>query len=102
MGKFWTVNGHWAKKRIIFGCKVLGAAVSAAETYAWHDSEMKEINSLLCKIHESDASRTCEDSGRWESEAVVESTFTRTLEDSAVFGGSGSEENWMAEGDAAG
>ena len=39
----------WAKKRIIFGCKVLGAAVSAAETYAWHDSEMKEINSLLCK-----------------------------------------------------
>ena len=54
------------------------------------------------QIHESDASRTCEDSGRWEGEAVVESTFTRTLEDSAVFGGSGSEENWMAEGDAAG
>ena len=49
LGKFWTVKGHWAKKRIIFGCKVLGAAVSAAETYAWHDSEMKEINSLLCK-----------------------------------------------------
>ena len=49
MGKFWTVKGHWAKKRIIFGCKVLGAAVSAAETFAWHDSEMKEINSLLCK-----------------------------------------------------
>ena len=24
MGKFWTVQGHWAKKRIIFGCKVLG------------------------------------------------------------------------------
>ena len=89
MGKFWTVKGHWAKKRIIFGCKVLGAAVSVAETYAW-------------QIHESDASRTCEDSGRWESEAVVESTFTRTLEDSAVFGGSGSEENWMAESDAAG
>ena len=43
------MKGHWAKKRIIFGCKVLGAAVSAAETYAWHDSEMKEINSLLCK-----------------------------------------------------
>ena len=53
------------------------------------------------QIHESDASRTCEDSGRRESEAVVESTFTQTLEDSAVFGGSGSEENWMAEGDAA-
>ena len=49
IGKFWTVKGHWAKKRIIFGCKVLGTAVSAAETYAWHDSEMKEINSLLCK-----------------------------------------------------
>ena len=33
MGKFWTVKGHWAKKRITFGCKVLGAAVLAAETY---------------------------------------------------------------------
>ena len=32
MGKFWTVKVHWAKKRVIFGCKVLGAAVSAAET----------------------------------------------------------------------
>ena len=32
MGRFWTVKGHWAKKRIIFGCKVLGAAVAAAET----------------------------------------------------------------------
>ena len=49
MGNFWTVKGHCAKKRIIFGCKVLGAEVSAAETFAWHDSEMKEINSLLCK-----------------------------------------------------
>ena len=49
MGKFWTVKGRWAKKRIIFGCKNLGTAVSAAETYAWHDSEMKQINSLLCK-----------------------------------------------------
>ena len=48
MGRFWTVKGHWAKKRIIFGCKVLGAAVAVAETYAWHDSEMQEINSVLC------------------------------------------------------
>ena len=48
-GRFWTVKGHWAKKRVIFGCKVLGAAVSAAETYAWHESEMQEINSILCK-----------------------------------------------------
>ena len=32
---------------------------------------------IAVQIHESDASRTCEDSGRWESEAVVESTFTR-------------------------
>ena len=44
---------------------------------------------IAVQIHESDASRTCEDSGRWEGEAVVELTFTRTLEDSAVFGGSG-------------
>ena len=43
------MKGHWAKKRVIFGCKVLGAAVSAAETYAWHESEMQEINSMLCK-----------------------------------------------------
>ena len=43
MGRFWTVKGHWATKRIIFGCKVLGAAVAAAETYAWHESEMQEI-----------------------------------------------------------
>ena len=57
---------------------------------------------IAVQIHESDASRTCEDSGRWESEVVAESTFTRTLEDSAVFGGSGCEENWMAEGDAKG
>ena len=57
---------------------------------------------IAVQIHESNASRTCEDSGGWESEAVVESTFTRTLEDSTFFGGSGSEENWMAEGDAAG
>ena len=57
---------------------------------------------IAVQIHESDASCTCEDCGRWDSEAVVESTFTRTLEDSAVFGGSGSEENWMAEGDVAG
>ena len=49
MGRFWTVKGHWAKKRIIFGCKVLGAAVATAETYAWHDSQMQEINSVLCK-----------------------------------------------------
>ena len=48
MGRFWTVKGHWATKRIIFGCKVLGAAVAAAETYAWHDSEVQEINSVLC------------------------------------------------------
>ena len=48
MGRFWTVKGHLATKRIIFGCKVLGAAVAAAETYAWHDSEMQEINSVLC------------------------------------------------------
>ena len=34
MGRFWTVKGHWAKKRVIFGCKVLGA-VSAAETCSW-------------------------------------------------------------------
>ena len=33
---------------------------------------------------------------------MVEPTFTRTLKDSTFFGGSGSEENWMAEGDAAG
>ena len=43
------MKGHWAKKRVIFGCKVLGAAVSAAETYAWHESEMQEINSTLRK-----------------------------------------------------
>ena len=43
------MKGHWAKKRVIFGCKVLGAAVSAAETYAWHESEMQEINSMLRK-----------------------------------------------------
>ena len=49
MGRFWTVEGHWTKKRVIFGCKVLGAAVSAAETYAWRESEMQEINSKLCK-----------------------------------------------------
>ena len=49
MGRFWTVKRHWAKKRAIFGCKVLGAAVSAAETCAWHESEMQEINSMLCK-----------------------------------------------------
>ena len=49
MGRFWTVKGHWAKKRIIFGCKVLGAAVAAAETHAWHGSEMQEINSVLCR-----------------------------------------------------
>ena len=49
MGRYWTVKGHWAKKRIIFGCKVLGAAVAAAETCAWHDSEMQEINSVLCR-----------------------------------------------------
>ena len=49
MDRFWTVKGHWAKKRVIFGCKVLGAAVSAAETYACHESEMQEINSMLCK-----------------------------------------------------
>ena len=57
---------------------------------------------IAVQIHESDASRTCEDSGRCESDAIVKSTFTRTLEDSALFGGSGSEEKWMAEGDAAG
>ena len=38
----WADFGRvWAKKRIIFGCKVLGAAVAAAETCAWHDSEMQ-------------------------------------------------------------
>ena len=46
MGRFWTVKGHWAKKRIIFGCTVLGAAVAAAETYAWHDSEVQR--SIQC------------------------------------------------------
>ena len=49
MGRFWTVKGHWAKKRVIFRCKVLGAAESAAETYAWHESEMQEIKTMLCK-----------------------------------------------------
>ena len=49
MGRFWTLKGHWAKKRVIFGCKVLGTAVPAAETCAWHESEMQEINSMLCK-----------------------------------------------------
>ena len=49
MGRFWTVKGHWAKKRVIFGCKVFGAAVSAAETDPWQESEMQEINSMLCK-----------------------------------------------------
>ena len=49
MSRFWTVKGHWAKKRVIFGCKVLGAAVWAAGTHAWHESEMQEINSMLCK-----------------------------------------------------
>ena len=96
-GQILDSEGHWAKKRIFFGCKVLGAAVSAAERFGVQGDQL-----IAVQIHESDASRTCEDSGRWESEAVVESTFTRTLEDSAVFGGSGSEENWMAEGDAAG
>ena len=43
------MKGHWAKKRIIFGCKVLGAAVAAAETYAWHDSEMQDTNAALCR-----------------------------------------------------
>ena len=64
MGRFWTVKGHWAKKRVIFGCKVLGAAVSAAETYA-------------CK----------KKGGEWTSETVVESAAPRALADSACFSG---------------
>ena len=52
-GSPWANSGQWRatgpRNAVIFGCKVLGAAVSAAETDAWHDSEMKEIKSLLCK-----------------------------------------------------
>ena len=98
MGKFWTVEGHWAKKRIIFGCKVLGAAVSAAETYAWHDSEMKEINSLLCKymrVMLRGRAKTVED-GRvrqWSSQRLHEHWRIPLFS---------VEVAWMAEGDAAG
>ena len=76
--------------------------MSAAETYAWHDSEMKEINSLLCKymrVTLRGRAKTVED-GRvrqWSNQRLHEHWRIP-----AVFGGSGSEENWMAEGDAAG
>ena len=99
MGRFWTVEGHWAKKRVIVGCKVLGAAVSAAETCAWHESEMQEINAV--QVHEGDATRPCKNGREWTSGTVVESAATRALADSACFCGGGGEKSWMAAGDAA-
>ena len=57
---------------------------------------------ISVQIHESDVSRTCEDSGRWRVRQWSNQRLHEHLEDPAVFGGSGSEENWMAEDDATG
>ena len=91
MGRFWT----GAKKRIIFGCKVLGAAVAAAETCAWHDSEMQEINSVPCRYMRVMLRGRAKTVKNGRVRQVVESTAPRALADSACIGGGG-EESWLA------
>ena len=77
----------------------LGAAVSAAGTCAWHESEMQEISSMLCKymrVMLRGRAKTVEN-GRVRQWSNQRSTSTGGLR---LFLWRWREKSWMAAGDA--
>ena len=100
MGRFWTVEGHWTKKRVIFGCKVLELQCRRLRLMRGASRRCRR-STQSCASAGGCAARPCKNGREWTSETVVESAATRALADSACFCGGGGEESWMAAGDAA-